>query len=125
MAEWFSTDDDEAIQRIVAAWDTAPEDQDEVLGMLIDIARQQVIAYADPFDVYLLDEDDEPTSELKVDVSARLPYAQLKQAENLWNAGRASGDGEIGDGSFSFTPRPLDKTIRGIIRPKSGVPVVL
>lgn len=51
----------------------------------------------------------------------RLVYAQLQQAINLWNAGNVSSNGEMGPDSFSFTPRPLDKTIRSIIRPSTGV----
>jgi hypothetical protein len=51
-------------------------------------------------------------------------YAQLEQAKNLWNAGRAQQDGGVGSEGYSFTPRPLDKTIRSIIRPTSGVPRV-
>jgi hypothetical protein len=39
---------------------------------------------------------------------------------NLWNAGSVSPSGDIGPESYSFTPRPLDKTIRGIIRPTTG-----
>lgn len=50
----------------------------------------------------------------------RLVYAQLQQAQNLWNAGQANPNGDIGPDSFTFTPRPLDKTIRSIIRPSTG-----
>lgn len=53
-------------------------------------------------------------------------YAQLKQAENLWNAGRVGSDGGFGDdGAFNFTPRPLDKVIRHIIRPVEGGPHIV
>ena len=55
----------------------------------------------------------------------RYVYAQLQQAQNLWNAGRVAPTGDLGDGGFSFTPRPLDKTIRQIIRPVDGKPHAL
>lgn len=51
-------------------------------------------------------------------------YAQLQQATNLWNAGRVSGGGDAGVEQFTFTPRPLDKTIKQIIRPVHGGPRV-
>lgn len=58
------------------------------------------------------------------DATAGIPnryvYAQLQQAQNLWNAGRASGDGNVGAEGYTFQPRPLDKTIRQIIRPTTG-----
>ena len=43
--------------------------------------------------------------------------AQLQQAKNLYTASTVREGGDYGDGTFSYTPRPLDKTIRGIIRP--------
>jgi hypothetical protein len=33
-----------------------------------------------------------------------------------------SSDGDTGMDSYTFTPRPLDKTIRAIIRPIGAVP---
>ena len=51
--------------------------------------------------------------------------AQLRQAENLWNAGRVNSAGDVGVEGYTFTPRPLDKTIRQIIRPVDGKPHVL
>ncbi|WP_309105023.1 hypothetical protein [Microbacterium sp.] len=52
-------------------------------------------------------------------------YAQLQQAKNLWNAGRVNSGGELGVDGYSFTPRPMDKTIKGIIRPTDGKPHAL
>lgn len=75
--------------------------------MLLEVAREQVLTYAPK-----LGEGDA--------LPARYVYAQLKQAEVLWAAGTASGDGDIGGEGYRFTPRPLDKTIQQIIRPKSG-----
>jgi len=63
------------------------------------------------------EEDPEP----EYVVPQRYVYAQLEQAKRLWMAGLADENGNIGTETFSFTPRPLDKTIRAIIRPQSGV----
>jgi len=119
-AEWFTTATPEQAQRLAEAWPGVPEDQDEVTAMLLDIAREQVISFApdDAFErtvvyPFLRADHNKPAS--------RLVYAQLQQAINLWNAGNVSSAGEIGPEGYSFTPRPLDKTIRGIIRPTTGV----
>lgn len=59
------------------------------------------------------------------EVIDRLVYAQLCQARNLYTAGTVRSGGEYGDDQFSYQPRPLDKTIRSIIRPIDGTPHVL
>ncbi|WP_248242981.1 hypothetical protein [Microbacterium kunmingense] len=73
--------------------------------------------------------DGQPTGQVLTTAPEVVPsnyvYAQLQQARNLWNAGRADESGNVGTEGFSFTPRPLDKTIRSIIRPTSGVANVL
>lgn len=116
MAEWFTFDpDDEAsLDRLLDAWKDAPVGNAEVCGMLLEVAREQVIAYAPAPD------PDEPAPV----VPTRYVYAQLKQAENLWNAGRVSSQGDFGTDGFVFMPRPLDKTIKGVIRPVDGKPDV-
>jgi len=141
MPDWYSADSEGAQTRLLGAWPDAPLINLEVCGMILEVARGQVLEYG----AELLD----PLEQLAEDIASlgypqttiddvmalldgepfappvRYVYAQLQQAINLWNAGRASGDGEIGEGAFTFTPRPLDKTIRGIIRPIDGKPHVL
>jgi len=145
MAEWYTVEGDtpeEAVaaqERLVAAWVDAPTGNLEVCDMLLEVAREQVIAYApDPEEaqdevsavldfwgysaatvtaVLALLELDPPADPIK-----RYVYAQLGQATNLWNAGRVSSDGDTGMDGFVFTPRPLDKVIRSIIRPVDGTP---
>lgn len=115
MADWYTVEADgggEQTDRLVAAWPDAPIDNVESLLMLLNTARDQVTAYAPE----MLDPS-QPEE--------RYVYAQLRQAENLWNAGRVSGSGEIGVDQYTFTPRPLDKTIRQIIRPTGGFSVPL
>lgn len=51
--------------------------------------------------------------------------AQLMQVRNLWNAGRTTGDGEVGADGFVFRPYPLDNTIKAVIRPINWSPHVL
>lgn len=124
MAEWFTVADSDAQERLLLAWPDAPLANLEVCEMLLDTAREQVIAYApEPpaDDVTVV--DGYVTSATVTPV--RYVYAQLRQAENLWNAGRVSSSGDIGVDTYTFTPRPLDKTIKQIIRPVDGKPHVL
>ena len=112
MTDWYSVDDAEQTDRLLGAWDDAPIENTELCAMLLDTAREQVVHYA-------------PELAAGAPVPPRWVYAQLKQAENLWNAGRVNGSGDLGVEQYTFTPRPLDKTIRGIIRPTDGKPHVL
>lgn len=123
MADWYTVEDGAAQERLLAAWPDAPLVNLEVCSLILTTAREQVEQYGP-----------EPVEEVTVVdgyvVSAtvtpdRYVYAQLRQAQTLYNAGRASGDGDVGPDGFSFTPRPLDKTIRDIIRPKDIRPHVL
>lgn len=137
--QWYSADDHAAIDRIDAAWSDAPIDNEELLGMLLDVARVQVLAFA---------EEGEPVEEVTElmtllgystvtiatvvallgedlpETPSRYVFAQLQQAKNLFNAGRIVGDSTGAEG-FSFVPRPLSKEIQKIIRPQSGVASVL
>lgn len=54
----------------------------------------------------------------------RYVFAQLMQAKNLWNAGTANTEGEMGEGGFVFVPRPMDKTIKRLIVPIDMTPDV-
>ena len=119
MTDWYSVTTPEQVSRLLAAWPDAPFQNEETCGMLLATARDQVIAFA-PAPPAPVDPDDAPA-----DPPDRYVYAQLQQAINLWNAGRVSSGGEIGVDSFSFTPRPMDKTIKSIIRPIDGKPHVL
>lgn len=147
MTTWFSVEGatpEETTanqERLISAWPDAPMANLEVCDLILDTAREQVIAYApDPEEsgervscllaeigysdtaiaaVLDLLELDPPADPIK-----RYVYAQLGQAVNLWNAGRVDSGGEAGMDSFTFTPRPLDKTIRQIIRPTKGAPSV-
>lgn len=137
MTEWFSVSTSAAQERLVAAWDSAPVENEELCSFLADVSRTQVVAYAAEDDAPALqvaelldglgitstvinevlellefEEDPEPP--------ARYVFAQLQQMKNLYNAAEASPMGEMGPDSYSFVPRPLDKTIRQMIRPTTG-----
>jgi len=119
MSTWYSVVDDEAVERLVGAWDDAPTVNLETCGFILDIARDQAWTYAPES----TDDDSGETVPVPIDdtVPSRLVFAQLQHAKNLYNAGRVNSAGDTGMDGFVFTPRPLDKTIRGIIRPPRGV----
>lgn len=52
------------------------------------------------------------------------PMAQLLQAKNIWNSGKASPSGDFDGGQYSLTTFPLDWQVRQLIRPKRGRPVI-
>lgn len=116
MTDWYSVVDDDAQARLLAAWGDAPTADLETCGFILSIARDQVWAWAPESE----DDDGEPVIVPTTNVPDRLVYAQLKQANALWDAGRVSSQGEVGIDSYVYTPRPLDKTIRGIIRNPQG-----
>lgn len=101
------------LDRLLTAWPDAPVEQLEVLGMMLGVARDQVLAYAPA---------NPPATE---NPPARYVLAQLRQTQSIWDAGEVDVTGEIGDGAYRFTPRPMDKTIQRMIRPRDGKPHVL
>lgn len=136
---WYTATEDQPdeVERLLAAWPEAPVENLEVLGMILGTARDQVLAYAPAsFPIlqaggYLtapsavIDTGSGYISYPAVDPPERYVLAQLRQAQSIWDAGRVNTNGDIGDGGFVFTPRPMDKTIKAIIRPADGKPHVL
>ena len=121
--QWYTAEEGAPQERLLSAWEDAPIENLEVLGMILSRAKAQVIAYAPDFTAEPAVTDDgyiETEGEYPDDYA----YCQLQQAINLWNAGRASTEGMVGAEGYTFVPRPLDKTIRGLIRPIDGKPDV-
>ncbi len=110
--QWYKVDTPTRVQRVVDAWAEAPVRNLETLGLILGVARNDVLAYA-PAQPADTDPENPPDN---------LVLAQLMQAKNLLAAGTVSSAGDIGEGAFVFTPRPMDKTIKGIIRPRIGRP---
>ncbi len=90
-------------------WIDAAGIDDLRLYSLLELARQQCAAFAPA---------------LAVDERAPLNYrhAQLMQARNMLNAGRAEGDGA---GEFVLRPFPLDWMVKQTLRPKLSIPAVV
>lgn len=135
MVAWYSAADGAGQARLVGAWPTAPIANEETLGFILDTAKLQVLTYA-PAPVALETQLElilhqhgltarlgEVLELLGADAAAppfNYVFAQIQQARNLWAAGRADENGDIGTEGYSFVPRPLDKTIKSMIRPTGG-----
>lgn len=104
---WYTVRTTVGVERLKAVWPDAPYENLDYCDLILDTAREQVEAYAPA-----------PGPE---GYPRRMVYAQLQQAKNLHNAASGNSSGEIGGDGYSFSPRPLDKTIRTIIRPTEGV----
>jgi hypothetical protein len=90
-------------------WDGAPE-SDGKLARLLDVAREQVEAYAPV-------SNDTPVPE-------RYRAAQLMQARNTFNASLTNGDQQTDMGGFVMTIRPLDWAVKQLIRPLTATKAV-
>lgn len=88
-------------------WADALHLSDEALADLLETARIQCEAYA-------------PAVAGVVPVNYR--QAQLLQARNLWQAVKQDTGGQVDGGGFSIPVYPLDWVVKGILRPKRGVP---
>lgn len=95
----------------IGEWIDAPQDWGNTLETLLDAARVQCEAFAPA----LVDGADVP-------VNYRL--AQLMQARALWQSTKANPQGELGEGGFAVQVFPMDWTVRALLRPRRGVPVV-
>lgn len=92
-------------------WQDAPG-FDPWLFELLEIARQQVTAYA-------------PALSVGTQPPAAYRQAQLSQARNIWNSTKVdAASGSMGDETFVIRPYPLDWMIKQILRPKTGMPVI-
>ena len=107
-------------------WVDAPLD-DEQLEQLLDVAKQAVLAYAPALPAATsgawVDGYYQPAAE--PEPPTNYVVAQLMQARNVWNSGKATPTGDFDGGGYGLTTHPLDWQIKQILRPRSvfGGPV--
>lgn len=113
MATWHDIDtvlEEDEHGRLL--WPDAESINEDLLQSLLEVAKVQVTAYA-------------PKIADPANIPTHVQLAQLRQAQNLYNAGRVDASGGIGDGSdFIMRPHPLDWHIKAMLRPRRGVPSV-
>lgn len=59
-----------------------------------------------------------------VAVSDRFRLAQVMQARALWRSGMAGSGDQLGGGDLAVTVFPMDWTVKRLLRPQRGRPVV-
>lgn len=91
-------------------WSDAESLSDVRLFQMLELARQQVTAYA-------------PTLALGARPPQNYREGQLMQARNLLNSTTAEQGADNGE-SFVLRPYPLDWMVKQVLRPKTAVPVV-
>lgn len=106
MATWHD------IESIRMAWLDAEQIEDSLLGELLEVAQDAVIAYAPVL------------PQGATDIPTRYRLGQMMQVRNLWAATMVSTSGDLGGETFVITPRPLDWHVRQILRPARGRPRV-
>lgn len=96
------------IDSVRAEWEDAAVIPDIRLHALLEVAKQQIIAFAP-----VLADGARPPMNYR--------EGQKIHARNMLNAGRATGDGE---GEFDLAPHPLDWHVEQLLRPKTPRRVV-
>lgn len=97
-------------------WAQAADIAESLLADLVDVARDNVLAYAPALP------EDYPLG--KCPAAYRL--AHLMQTRNLWNAvTEDDGGGGFAGDEYAIRPVPLDWIIKQILRPKTATPVAL
>lgn len=92
-----------------AVWSGAPND-DPTLYELLEVAKGQVLAYA--------------PATVPETIPLNYRRAQYMQARNIWNAAVKDSGESFGGEGFAVTVFPMDWSVKNLIRPKRGVPVV-
>lgn len=102
---WVDTETD------LTDWADAPAD-DAALARLLQAAFEQCAAYA-------------PALAEGAEVPGRYVLAQLMQARALYRSVLAGSGEQIGPDGMTITVYPMDRTVKALLRPRTGRPVIL
>lgn len=100
----------------VAPWEGAEDIPAHLLNDLLNVARENVLAFAPP-----LHEDMAAVGKCP----AAYRVAHLMQTRNLWNSVEVDSSGGFGGDDYTIRPMPLDWIVKQVLRPKRAVPVAL
>jgi hypothetical protein len=105
---WVDPDD----PRLIELWPDAAQLTVDTLTLLLTSAYEQVLAYA-------------PVIPAGDPVPERYGHAQILHASEVFAASRRTGD-VVGfeDTGLAIRVRPLTATVKALLRPRRGVPVL-
>ena len=106
-------------------WPDAPFDEDggdNLLTSLLAAAQLAVVSYAPVQEGGVTVTDEGYVVEADYVLTDGYRIAQLMQARNIWNSGKASPSGDFDGGQYGLSTFPLDWQVRQLIRPKRGRP---
>lgn len=107
------------IESIRTEWDDAEQIENSLLGELLVVARDAVLAYAPALPAFVPEGEED-----QQEIPTRYRLGQMIHVKNLWNASRIGASDSLGGETFTIQPRPLDWHVKQILRPAQGVPRV-
>jgi len=103
--DWLTTEEAQEL------WPQAEAMEGAILALLVAAAREQCIEYA-------------PALAEGAPVPAAWRLAHLMQVQGLWQSAKSGPGDTIGPDGFTTTVYPMDRTVKRLLRPQRGVPVV-
>lgn len=115
MSRWLSIDPEaeDPHDPVRPYWSTVDEVDPEALVPLLAAAADQCAAFAPP-----------PPLPAPAPLPGAWLLAQAMQARALYRSGTAGGSDQYGTGEFTVTVFPMDWTVKALLRPKRGKPVI-
>lgn len=113
-SRWLSTDPEagDPYADVRAYWPNVDEVPPDALEVVLLAAAAQCEQYAPP-----LPEQGEP-------LPTAWLMAQAMQARALWRSGTVGGGDQYGTGEYTVTVFPMDWTVKALLRPRRGRPVI-
>jgi hypothetical protein len=111
---WLDPEVPADLELIESVWADAPvaEEERPALVLFLGSAQDQCLDYLDA----------DLTEETVVLDSWKL--ALILQCRALWQSAVTDPNGRVGEGEFQVTVYPMDWTVKNLLRPKRGIPVV-
>lgn len=109
MTDWLSADVPADLALLAELWPDSVALDSVTLAHLLDVARSACAAYA---------------PQTPADIPASWRQAQAMQARALSRAGVVGPGDQLGTEGITVTVYPLDWTVRQLLRPRRGCPVI-
>ncbi len=109
---WLDLENETDRELLEVVWPDSASLSDAVLSVYLSVAQAACIAYA-------------PALPTDAAVPDAWRLAQAMDAANTYNAAVASPSGDVDGGTFGLVAHPLDWQVKQLLRPQSGVGVIL